>query len=162
MENYKEWLLPSINIINKITEPLHYKIEKIDEKVKVFYKGRHNSSWKLLEQNFLSYLPNGSPSVLKPDYSEIDTSRKLEHIQSLQRLFKNTENILLWKKFYESLKTSPIDSLTPNMVDQLPRQHQIATTFVGVGLIPAIREMLTKETREPEVMKIKTMYLFII
>jgi hypothetical protein len=104
MANYKEWMEKKINPLKHISEPLHYKFVKSDSNVHVFYKGRHNHSWKQLTSNILETSPDQKPCPLLPDFTNIDIIRKEKQIQTVTYLFQNEDSTVFWKKVLCHLK----------------------------------------------------------
>jgi hypothetical protein len=155
MMNVKGWLAPAVNEVCGVSRPLHYKFTKSDQEVKTFYKGQHDHPWTQLSGNFLSYVPDGRPTRLVPDYSNIDCVVQMREITNLQHMFKKPTTLNKWIQFYESIGNGTFDQCLSDeenrniwILDHLPKQTQ-SEQFVCV--IPEVIRLMERETEVPEV-----------
>ncbi|XP_060594673.1 uncharacterized protein LOC132749024 [Ruditapes philippinarum] len=88
IHDVKSWLIPYIpKYISGISEPLHFKFEKIDGAVRSLYKGIHNEEWKEVEHGFLSKVPGGKPNIVSPDFCKIDEDGLFKLIEKNKSFF---------------------------------------------------------------------------
>jgi hypothetical protein len=88
IHDVKSWLIPHIpKYISGISEPLHFKFEKIDGAVRSLYKGIHNEEWKEAEHGFLSKVPGGKPNIVSPDFCKIDEDGLFKLIEKNKSFF---------------------------------------------------------------------------
>jgi hypothetical protein len=155
MLNVKGWLTPAVNEVSGVSRPLHYKFTKSDQEVNTFYKGQHNHPLTQLSGNFLSYVPDGRPTRLVPDYSNIDCVVQMRQITNLQHMFKKPTTLNKWIRFYDSIEDGTFDQFLSNeetrdiwILDYLPKQTQ-REQFDCV--IPEVIRLMDRETEVPEV-----------
>ena len=143
----KAWLIPTMpEYITGVSEPLHYKFEKINGKVSIFYKGTQNSEWKEAEHGFINKHPSGKPKVVAPDFTKMDEIKLLKLIENNKSLFKNKNIKEYWKKMIKQLqqKQSNEKWILPDLPKQICRKQSPAA-----NLPDDIIQLLDKENRDP-------------
>lgn len=84
----KTWLILNMpNFISGVSEPLHFKFERVDNQVVSFYKGSQNLEWEIAENRFLESVPKLKPKVIKPDFSKFDEQKFIKLIKNNKSLF---------------------------------------------------------------------------
>ena len=162
MFDIRNWLDPFINNIQHHTKPLHYRFSRNhDETIQIFYKGNHNKSWKTLPCNILSSMPAGSPSVIEPDFKNINLDRIEKHMTSWKPLLSNSNTLLLWwSQFVKNLKdiSSSQDKIKAYalrnatwLLPVLPRQDGANEDATTSQVLPTeLQALLSDEVRDPK------------
>ena len=150
--DFKAWVDPYFSIIEAISEPLHYKINRVADSVKVYCKGLHNQEWITMDYMVLSQKPKGKPKTVRPDFTKFNFDKMLKQINTIRHMFKGGEQTLMWwTEFYASLRANKRTS-SVWMFDQLPRQKKSKDTDqISNGSPQQIIDLVAKETRIPKV-----------
>lgn len=150
----KTWLEPHISNIQHITQPLHYKFTRMDDKTRISFKGLHTDDWRLLDGNFLHSIPKGKPKCVEADFSKFNIERMQKQISTIEHLFKDGEStVKWWSNFYESLKNRRKRSPSNFKLHLLPKQKKSSTDDASASAVPQqIIDLVQKETKVPEVM----------
>ncbi|KAH3802716.1 hypothetical protein DPMN_156396 [Dreissena polymorpha] len=121
--NVKDWLSDALQVkVLEISEPLHYRFLRVDNSIKVSYKGSHKSSWTDFESTILKCMPPGRPYIVKPNYENIVFDKFLKHIRELKVLFKNPLAFELWDSFVSRIKENKEHRNPIWILDTLLRQ----------------------------------------
>lgn len=146
----KSWLTPSLNDIEKHSEPLHFKfVNRGTSNVGIYFKGQQNDPWIELNGKILKHKPVGIPNILKPDYSKINFDKQIKQIEVLSTLFKKKDTVKIWKKYYSELQSSKKTG-SQWILDILPRQGN-TSPYTTASVPPEVRELIQKETHVPQV-----------
>ena len=158
MFNVKSWMENYINPLKKHTQPLHFKVAKIDEGVKISYKGKVNQRWKVLKESFFKkqrdtvIIPKGQPGFVKEDYSKLDFERLGNLIKNVAALFKKDGSVEWWFRYIDTLKKGQNRRNRAEWIlDKLPRQTTASDTQADNDIPQQIRTLISAETQEPEV-----------
>ncbi|XP_053400698.1 uncharacterized protein LOC128557388 [Mercenaria mercenaria] len=142
---------PYLSSLEKISFPLHYKFERNQDKVNLFYKGPHYNDWIQMEDSILPRKPPGKPMNLTPDYTRINVDRNIKQVEQLKQLFKNENSFDFWNQFYKAIKDNTRQIPESSWIlDELPRQGNIPT--IEETNIPShLKDIISKETTVPQV-----------
>ena len=159
MFDAKQWLENYLNPLKKHTQPLHFKISRVDNNIKICYKGKVNQKWKILKESFFKKggnkvcLPKGQPELLKEDHTKLDFVRLLNQMKNVASMFKKDTSMEWWERYIEKLKKIPGKRNKPQWIlKTLPRQDETGVSERNDNVVPQqIMSLIDKETHEPEV-----------
>ncbi|WAR29886.1 hypothetical protein MAR_003454, partial [Mya arenaria] len=141
------WITPYLNKIVQITNPLYFKIKRIEDTVKGYYKGNHNDVWKILPQNLLNTLPNSKPSEVIPSFDKINIENHEKLVSSNQFMFSQDSSIADWQNFNETIKQKKYKSSPKWILPNLPRQSDLQETS-PIVVPEQISSLMEKEKRQ--------------
>ncbi|WAR04818.1 hypothetical protein MAR_020187, partial [Mya arenaria] len=102
------WISPNLNKILQIINPLHFKIKRIEQTVKAFYKGNHMIS---------------KPSKGIPSFEKVDIEKHEKLISSNKFMFSKDSSVYDWQRFYDLIRkkryTSPQLWILPKLPDRV-------------------------------------------
>ncbi|XP_060583861.1 uncharacterized protein LOC132740023 [Ruditapes philippinarum] len=147
--NVREWLTLSIpKYISGTTEPLHFKFEKVNNKVVTCYKGEHDNEWKIESTGFLMEIPKGKPKHVPADFTDIQDERLLKLIETNKALFKTNDIINKWKNTLKEIKKKKDEKW---ILPDLPKQNDHQEIPL-MRLADEVENVLDKENREPQLL----------
>lgn len=148
MLDVKSFLLPHLNEIKQISQPLHFKFVRGNCNVNVYAKSSQNGEWTVLENNILKSFPiEGKPQVLgrKLDKVNLENVEKVVFHNYAKNYFKQICSQNWWKGFIENAKGTET-RFQVKWLESLPRQ-----TDSSVPLPEYLQEMVDKETHKKAV-----------
>jgi hypothetical protein len=147
----KNWLKPHIANILHTSEAFHYKFTIVNNHVKVYFKGRYDKPWNSLEETILKSKPCGIPTLVNPDYSDINIERSIKQVASIKSMFIKSDSFSFWDHFYKDLKEGRRLSNEPALwiLPELPRQLDMTIDNINVGI--DVQDLIDKENQIPRV-----------
>ncbi|WAR30311.1 hypothetical protein MAR_032853, partial [Mya arenaria] len=141
------WISPNLNKILQITNPLHFKIKRIEQTVKAFYKGNHNDVWKTLPENILNSLPSSKPSKVIPSFEKVDIEKHEKLISSNKFMFSKDSSVYEWQRFYDIIRKKRYTSPQLWILPKLPRQSALQE-IASITIPEQISTLMEKEKRQ--------------
>lgn len=161
MYDVKSWIAPAISDITGVSQPLHYKFERVAQGIYVHYKGQHSQPWEKLHSTILKYCPDGQPPLLDQDFKNIDCKRQLSQVENLSTMYTNPASLGIWKKFYSDIANRMFmesgSAAAEWILDILPIRYTYAA--LDDQVIPEVIQLIEKETQVPQVRFHKTQIL---
>ena len=139
MLNVKEYLTPHINVIDKISQPLHFKFVSSSNGVNFFTKDIHNSEWKRHDVNIMNSVPYGKPKRLEITPEKISVENIKKSVNTVKNYFKSSHSLLWWDNFFNEMNNN--NEMNIEWIDNLPRQ----TDSDNLPLPEHLQEMIDKE-----------------
>lgn len=145
MLDIRSWLLPSLAVVKKHTVPHHFRFLIKDAKVVGEFKFQQQSAWEQIPSVF-RWLPKRKPSILRPNYDNIDIDRLQKQIESMKCFFSDeTKTLKWWERFLMTLRRKKVGNVASKFLECLPRQKETNTEETR-NVIPAeLKKLIQKE-----------------
>ncbi|MES9882940.1 MAG: hypothetical protein ABW185_18890 [Sedimenticola sp.] len=159
MFDVREWLSPMINVVQKHTQPLHFKIQRTGSDIKAYYKGQQDKPWELMDNTFMDVTPaqNSKPKLVKPTVESINFERLDKQMKQLTLFFKSKDSLKWWCEF---VKEKGLKSKTSKWIlNDLPHQPVRADAATTSDVPIELRQMIDDERANPTVIMLKRLNL---
>ena len=153
MLDIKTWLQPSLSVVKKHTGPHHYRFSRQNGDVVGHYKSHQDKDWEKLDCSFFSWLPKRKPSILQPNYENIDIEKLSKQIDAMKCMFKDEiPTIRWWNRFLETLKQTKRRNTGIKFLESLPRQKEREDRNQPESVVPSeVERMIENEVSSQRV-----------